>query len=118
MVIFGLNEYDHHHKTVQMKYLTGVSENKFKNHCRTAAEQLGNTRKGKKKTQEIPIKDSLREIVILVENPDHPVSRESETKLGLRLQTIFEYTPKAKNVDIVTIKTEKKVFQYQLQDIL
>jgi hypothetical protein len=118
VVVFGANEYGYEDKTVQMKYLTGLSEKKFKDHCRVAAEQLGTTRKGRKKLNELPVTGNLREVVIVVEHPDHPVTRESKTKLGIRLQSIFENTPKSNNVDIFTIKTTKNVFQYQLKDIL
>ncbi|RAP33069.1 hypothetical protein DID80_08300, partial [Candidatus Marinamargulisbacteria bacterium SCGC AAA071-K20] len=51
VVVYDANEYEHSHKTVQLKYITGASENKFKDHCRIAAEQLGVTRKGRLKTE-------------------------------------------------------------------
>lgn len=118
VVVFNANEFGVQHKTVQLKYITGLSDKKFKDHCRTAADQLGLTRKGRQKEDELPQKGHLREMVLLIEHHDHPVTRESKTKLGQRLQSIFEFTPKAANVDIVTIKTVKTVYQYKLKDIL
>lgn len=117
VVVFNANELGYQDKTTQIKYLTGVSEKKFKDNCRIASEQLGPTRKGKTKTEEMPDMLHLREIIIVIENPLHPVNQESKAGIKTRLRDIFRHTPKSKHTDLITIASSNMIHQFLMKDL-
>lgn len=119
IVIKGANEYGKSDKTVQAKYLTGISPKKFKENCRVAAEQLGDTRKGLAKADEFVSDSSLREVIVVLSNGDHPVANKSGEVLKAILKDIFKDTPKKDNVDVVTIvKPDGSHESFEMREIL